>query len=91
MVVDETGTVKNISQKTGWLWSYNAEGFPTSNLSQGFKVRCASNHLIVSVYRVPQMHGVGRADVLLYFKCSTTQQMRCPVNVYANKGLIRHC
>ena len=28
------------------------------------------------------MQGVGRADVLLYFKCSTTKQMRCPVNAY---------
>ena len=41
-------------------------------------------HLIVSVYRVPQMQGVGRADVLLYFKCPTTKQMRCPVNAYRN-------
>jgi hypothetical protein len=39
------------------------------NPSQGCKVRCASNHLIVSVYRVLQMQGVGRADVLSYFKC----------------------
>jgi hypothetical protein len=31
---------------------------------------------------VPQMQGVGRADVLLYFKCPTTQQMRCAVNAY---------
>ena len=29
------------------------------------------------------MQGVGRADVLLYFKCPTTRQMRCPVNAYA--------
>ena len=29
------------------------------------------------------MQGVGRADVLLYFKCPTTKQMRCPVNAYA--------
>jgi hypothetical protein len=36
---------------------------------QGCKVRCAKNHLIVSVYRAPQMQGFGRADVLLYFKC----------------------
>ena len=50
--------------------------------SQGCKVRCASNHLIVSVYRVPQMQGVGCADVLLYFKRPTTKQMRCPVNAY---------
>jgi hypothetical protein len=35
---------------------------PVSNRSQGCKVRCASNHLIVGVYRVPQMQGVGRAD-----------------------------
>ena len=28
------------------------------------------------------MQGVGRADVLLYFKCPTTKQMRCPVNAY---------
>jgi hypothetical protein len=52
------------------------------NRSQGCKVRCASNHLLVSVYRVPQMQGVGRADVLLYFNCPTTKQMRCPVNAY---------
>jgi len=52
------------------------------NRLQGCKVRCASNHLIVSVYRVPQMQGVGRADVLLYFKRPTTKQMRCPVNAY---------
>jgi hypothetical protein len=26
MVVNETGTVKNISQKTGWLWSYKGHG-----------------------------------------------------------------
>ena len=50
--------------------------------SQGCKVRCASNQLIVSVYRVPQMQGVGCADVLLYFKYPTTKQMRCPVNAY---------
>jgi len=37
---------------------------------------------MVSVYRVPQMQGVGCADVLLYFKCPTTMQMRCPVNAY---------
>jgi len=47
-------------------------------------LRCASNHLIVSVYRVPQMQGVGRADVLSYFKCPTTKQMRCAVNAYKN-------
>jgi len=52
------------------------------NRSQVCKVRCPSNHLIVSVYRVPQMRGVGRADVLLHFKCPTTKQMRCPVNAY---------
>jgi two-component system NtrC family response regulator len=28
------------------------------------------------------MQGVGRADVLLYFKCPTTKQMRCPVKAY---------
>jgi AmmeMemoRadiSam system protein B len=28
------------------------------------------------------MQGVGRADDLLYFKCPTTKQMRCPVNAY---------
>ena len=28
------------------------------------------------------MQGVGCADVLLYFKCPTTNQMRCPVNAY---------
>jgi hypothetical protein len=26
MVVDETETVKNISQKTGWLWLYKGHG-----------------------------------------------------------------
>jgi len=30
------------------------------------------------------MQGVGRADVLLYFKCPTIKQMRCPVNTYEN-------
>ena len=30
------------------------------------------------------MQGVGRADVLLYFKCPTTKQMRCPVNAYVH-------
>ena len=54
------------------------------NHSQDCKVRWASNHLIVSVYRVPQMQGVGHAGVLLYFKCPTTKQMRCPVNAYQN-------
>ena len=29
------------------------------------------------------MQGVGCANVLLYFKCPTTKQMRCPVNAYA--------
>ena len=44
----------------------NEPGFSwRNNRSQGFKVRCASNNLIVSVYRVPQMQGVGCADVLL--------------------------
>jgi hypothetical protein len=46
--------------------------------------RCTLNQLIVSVYRVLQMQGVGRADVLLYFKCPTTKQMLCPVNAYKN-------
>ena len=27
-------------------------------------------------------HLQGAADVLLYFKCPTTKQMRCPVNAY---------
>jgi len=58
------------------------------NRSKGCKVRCASNHLIVSVCRVPQMQGVGRADVLLYFKCPTTRQMRCPVNAYRSRVLL---
>jgi len=31
--------------------------------------------LTVSVYRVPQMQGVGRTDDFLYFKCPTTKQM----------------
>jgi len=26
MIVDETETVKNISQKTGWLWLYKGHG-----------------------------------------------------------------
>ena len=48
----------------------NEPGFSwRNNRSQGCKVRCASNHLVVSVYRVTQMQGVGRADDLLYFKC----------------------
>jgi hypothetical protein len=38
---------------------------------------------MVSVYGVPQVQGTGHADVLLYFKCPVTQQMRCPVNAYA--------
>ena len=29
------------------------------------------------------MQGVERADVLLYFKCPTTKQMRCHVNAYS--------
>jgi hypothetical protein len=37
---------------------------------------------MVSVHRVPQMQGVGYADVLLYFKCPTIKQMRYPVNAY---------
>jgi hypothetical protein len=28
------------------------------------------------------MQDVGRADVLLYFKCPTTKKMRCHVNAY---------
>jgi hypothetical protein len=28
------------------------------------------------------MQGVGCADVLVYFKCPTAKQMRCPVNAY---------
>jgi hypothetical protein len=31
------------------------------------------------------MQGVGRADVLLYFKRPTTKQMRCPVNAYRKR------
>ncbi len=49
---------------------------------QDCKGHFASTHLIVSVYRVPQMQGVGRAGVLLYVKCPTTPQMRCAVNAY---------
>jgi hypothetical protein len=30
------------------------------------------------------MQGVGHADVLLYFKCPTTKQMRCPLKAYEN-------
>ena len=30
----------------------------------------------VSVHRVPQLQGVGRAGVLVYVKCPTTQPMR---------------
>ena len=52
------------------------------NRSKGYKVLCASNQLIVGVYRVLQMQGVGCADVLLYFKSPTTKQMLCPVNAY---------
>ena len=65
------------------LWSPRVAGSEFRNRSRGCKVRFASNHLIVSVYRVPQMQGVGHADVLLYFKCPTTKQMRCPVNAYS--------
>jgi hypothetical protein len=62
----------------------NEPGFSwRNNRSQGCKVRCASNHLIVGVYSVVMLQGVWRADVLLYFKCPTTKQMRCPVNAYA--------
>ena len=53
-----------------------------ANRSQVFKFRYASNQMFVSVYRVPQMQGVGHADVLSYFKCPTTKQMRCAVNAY---------
>ena len=35
------------------------------------------------------MQGVGCADVLLYFKCPTTKQMRCPVNAYKKSKLFR--
>jgi len=42
-------------------------------------IRCA-----VSVCRVPQRQGGGYADVLMYFKCPSTQQVRCPVNAYLN-------
>ena len=28
------------------------------------------------------MRGIRRADVLLYFKCPTTKEIRCPVNAY---------
>jgi len=45
--------------------------------------------LIVSVYRVPQMQGVGHADVILYFKCPTTKQMRYPVKAYGNLDVSR--
>jgi hypothetical protein len=54
--------------------------------SQFCKVRCASNHLIVSVYLVTQVQGVGRADDLSYFKCPTTKQMRFHVNAYRQSG-----
>ena len=40
--------------------------------------------MVVRFYRVSQMEGVGRADLLLYFKCPTAKQMRCPVNAYKN-------
>jgi len=33
------------------------------------------------------MQGIGRADILLYFKCPTTRQIRCPVNAYLFYGL----
>ena len=41
--------------------------------------RYASDHLIVSVYRVPQTQGLGNADDLLYFKCpkKKTDAMSC--------------
>ena len=29
------------------------------------------------------MRGTGCTDVLLYFKCPVTKQMRCPVNAYS--------
>jgi hypothetical protein len=54
------------------------------NRSQDYKVRWASNYVNVRVYRVPQMQGVGHADVTLWFKCPTTKQMRCPLKAYEN-------
>ena len=62
-------------------------------------VRCASNHLIISVYRVPprlnrlrisrgrQVQGVGRAGVHSYFKCPTARQMRSSGNTDRNFNL----
>ena len=41
-------------------------------------------HLFVSAYRVQQMQSVGHADDLLYFKCPTKKQMRCPANTYGS-------
>ena len=38
--------------------------------------RCGAQN--VSVHRVPQVQGVGRAGVFLYVKCPTTLPMRCP-------------
>jgi len=61
------------------IWPYQAM---SATCSQGCKVRCNSSNQKVSVCSVPQVQGVGRADVLLYFKCPTTKQMRCPVNAY---------
>jgi len=29
---------------------------------------------------MPEIKGVGRADVFLHFKCPKTTQMRCPMN-----------
>ena len=34
------------------------------------------------------MQGVGCTDVLLYFKCPTTNQMRCPVKAYKKIALL---
>jgi hypothetical protein len=50
------------------------------NHSQGRKLQCASSHVIVSGYSVPQMRDLRRADILSHFECPTTNQMRYTVN-----------
>ena len=85
LIVDGTpGRIRtcDLRIRSPLLYPTELQAHKSGNRSKGCKVRCASNHLIVSVYRVPQMQGVGHADVHLYFKCPTTKQMRCPVNTY---------
>ena len=60
-------------------WSFLGDRFYRDR-SQGCKILCSSNHLIVSVYRASRMQGAGRANDPLYFRCPTTSLIRYPVN-----------